>query len=171
MMKVVIYVACYDVNNVIKFREKTGITIDVFPEVQKNIYSYRQNALNQSESGGFLLGYENAKTKNFTISMTTIPQKEDVSSRCSLKLSSIHYNQTFFLKKPYGYVGTWHTHPTAVPNPSLTDLKDWKDCIKANKNKTNNLIFIIAGTKEFSVWIANCKTGVIIEGDVINEGN
>ena len=169
MIKVVIFVALYDINNIIKFSGEDGKTIDVFPEVQSIVFSYRQKALELPESGGFLIGYENARTKNLTVSTTTIPQKEDIGSRCSLRLSYIHYNQTFSHKKPYGYIGTWHTHPTAVPNPSLTDLKDWKDCIKINKNKTNHLIFIIAGIKEFRVWIANCKTGVITEGKMINE--
>lgn len=169
MIRVVIYVAHYDTNNIIKIIGDNSIIIDILPEAQNNIFFYRQTLWSHSESGGLLLGYENATTKNLTVSATTIPQIEDIRSRCRLKLSSLHFNHTITIKKPYGYIGTWHTHPTAIPTPSTVDLKDWSECIKANKNKTEHLVFIIAGTEEFRVWVANCKTGIIKEGRVINE--
>ena len=63
-------------------------------------------------------------------------------------------------------IGTWHTHPSGMPTPSSVDLRDWKKCIKQNRNSTSALVFIIAGTKSYRIWLFNSNLGNLIEGDI-----
>ncbi len=142
---------------------ENGKTIDLLPCAQAIIFSYRQAQETRPESGGLLLGYENAITKNYTISSVTEPNIADKRSRCFLRLSMFHRNTLETIAAPYGYIGTWHTHPTSKPHPSGVDLIDWKESLAANHKKTDVLIFIIAGIDELGVWVGNCATGSIIE--------
>ncbi|CDA78767.1 uBA/THIF-type NAD/FAD binding protein [Clostridium sp. CAG:242] len=143
---------------------QNGIVLDVFPEVQEILYMQRQTSSRLTEAGGMLLGYENACTGNFTISGATEPQVEDIRSRVSLLLGKQHQELLKSLKSPYGYIGTWHTHPSKIPIPSFVDIQDWKKSIIKNSNSTSALIFIIAGTEAFRVWLCDSTRGILIEG-------
>ena len=48
-------------------------------------------------------------------------------------LKSGHYMTMKKLDSPYGYIGTWHTHPTQFPTPSDVDLADWKNKLQYNE--------------------------------------
>ena len=165
-MKVVIYVVEYTkINEIKKIKLKDNVIIDIFPEVQKVIFDNVQREDTSTEAGGLLIGYENINTSNISITLATQPQNDDKRTRYTLKLSKEHIAISEQLEWPYGYMGTWHTHPSNSPTPSFIDHKDWKQCIKENANKTNYLIFIIAGKCGFKVWLGDCKTGKIIEGE------
>lgn len=148
----------YEKNAVIKkIIFENGITLDLFPKVQEILYSYRQCGADAHEAGGLLLGYENTMNGNFTLSDITEPQITDIRTRFSLFLGNLHQKKVKKLKPPYGYIGTWHTHPYSVPSPSNTDLCDWEKCIKKNRKSTSALIFIIAGIESYRIW-AYCST-------------
>ena len=144
-----------------------GATIDIFPAVQEMIYSYRQVASSSTEAGGMLVGYENVETGNFTVANATEPQPLDVRTRISLVLRGQHREYLRKLHEPYGYIGTWHTHPSTTPSPSSVDLRDWKKCIQKNQACTSGLVFIIAGTNNYRVWLCDSKTGNVSEGSLI----
>ena len=125
------YVVTYDNRAFIKkIVFQNGIVLDIFPNVQEILYMQRQTLSCLTEAGGMLLGYENACTGNFTVSGATEPQITDIRSRISLVLSKQHQELLKSLKSPYGYIGTWHTHPSKIPVPSFVDLRDWKKSIK-----------------------------------------
>ena len=129
--KDVIYVVTYDDRTSIKkIRFQNGISLDLFPDVQGLLYTYRQVANNAPEAGGILIGYENTSTGNFTVSGATVPQASDIRSRITLFLGKQHRELLKKMDPPYGCIGTWHTHPSSVPDPSSVDLRDWKKCIK-----------------------------------------
>lgn len=153
------------INEIKKIKLKDNVIIDIFPEVQEIIFENIQREDNSTEAGGLLIGYENINTSNISITFATQPQSEDKRTRYTLKLSKTHTSISEQLERPYGYMGTWHTHPSDLPAPSFIDHKDWKQCIKENINRTNYLIFIIAGKCGFKAWIGDCKTGKIIEGE------
>ena len=131
-------------------------------------------AMNELKEGGnvtsvesMLVGYENAQTGNFTLANATEPQPSDVRTRISLVLRYQHKEQLRKLQEPYGYIGTWHTHPSATPSPSPVDLRDWEKCIRKNQNCTSALVFIIAGTETYRVWLCDSRSGKIIEGSLL----
>lgn len=150
-----------------KIRFQNGISLDLFPDVQDLLYAYRQVANNAPEAGGILIGYENVSTKIFTVSGATEPQASDIRSRIALLLGKQHRALLKKLEPPYGYIGTWHTHPSGIPTPSSIDLCDWKKCIKQNRNSTSALVFIIAGTESYRIWLYDSHSGSIIEGKIV----
>lgn len=167
-MRDVTYVVPYEENATIKkIIFENGMTLDLFPNVQEILYLYRQCEITASEAGGLLLGYENAINGNFTLSTITEPQITDVRTRFSLFLGNLHQKTAKKLKPPYGYIGTWHTHPSSIPSPSNTDLCDWEKCIKKNRNSTSALIFIIAGTEGYRIWAYCSKNKKLYEGKII----
>lgn len=143
---------------------ENGMTLDLFPKVQGVLYSYRQCDVDNHEAGGLLLGYENAINGNFTLSDITQPQITDIRTRFSLFLGNRHQKIAEKLKPPYGYIGTWHTHPSYIPSPSNTDLCDWEKCIKKNRNSTSALIFIIVGLEGFRIWAYDSENKKLYEG-------
>lgn len=166
--KDVIYVVTYeDRESIKKALFPNGIVLDLLPDIQEILYSHRQNTGSSAEAGGMLIGYENVETGNFTVSGATEPQLSDIRTRISLFLGIQHNKLLQHLDSPYGYIGTWHTHPSEVPVPSSTDLKDWKTCIKHNRKSTNALIFIIAGTNGFRVWLYDSNSETLYEGDIL----
>ena len=70
-----------DRTSIKKIRFQNGISLDLFPDVQDLLYTYRQVANNAPEAGGILIGYENTSTGNFTVSSATVPQASDIRSR------------------------------------------------------------------------------------------
>lgn len=162
------YVVTYDEREFIKkiafFNE---IVLDIYPAVQKILYTHRQISNVLTEAGGILLGYENISTGNFTISGATEPQDTDIRSCNTLVLGEKHKESLKELQSPYGYIGTWHTHWAKIPDPSSADLQDWKKCIRENNNSTSALVFIIAGTEAFRVWLYSSETGALYEGKEI----
>ena len=167
-MKDVIYVVTYDNRTSIKkIRFQNGISLDLFPDVQDLLYTYRQVTNNAPEAGGILIGYENTSTGNFTVSGATVPQASDIRSRIALFLGKQHRELLKKMDAPYGYIGTWHTHPSSTPVPSSVDLRDWKKCIKQNRNSTSALVFVIAGTESYRIWLYDSNSGDLIEGKIL----
>lgn len=165
--KDVIYVVTYENrDSVKKALFPNGIVLDLLPNIQEILYSNRQATGTSAEAGGMLIGYENVETGNFTVSGATEPQLSDIRTRFSLFLGIQHNILLQHLDSPYGYIGTWHTHPSEFPVPSSADLKDWQKSIKHNRNSTNALIFIIAGRKGFRVWLYDAKSETLCEGEV-----
>ena len=166
--KDVIYVVTYENRKSIKkVAFPNGIVLDLFPDVQEILFFYRQNTGSSAEAGGMLIGYENVETGNFTVSSATKPQLSDIRTHISLLLGIQHNNLLQHLETPYGYIGTWHTHPSEVPVPSSTDLKDWKKSLKHNQKSTSALIFIIAGTKGYRVWLYDSNSEILYKGEVL----
>ena len=163
-----IYVVTYDDRTSIKkIRFQNGVSLDLFPDVQDLLYTYRQVANNAPEAGGILIGYENANTGNFTVSGATAPQVSDIRSRIALFLGKQHQDLLKKLNPPYGYIGTWHTHPSNIPVPSSVDLRDWKKCIRQNRNSTSALVFVIAGTGSYRIWLYDSNSGDLTEGKIL----
>lgn len=156
-----------DLSSIKKIKFQNGALLDILPDVQSMLYEHRQTGSDSREAGGLLVGYENIATSNFTASTGTPPQATDLRSRISLKLGLQHRRLLDEIVFPYGYIGTWHTHPSEIPSPSSVDLKDWRKCIKHNRTSTNALIFIIAGISGFRVWLCEAGTQTLYEGEIV----
>jgi integrative and conjugative element protein (TIGR02256 family) len=60
-------------------------------------------------------------------------------------------------------MGTWHTHPQNIPEPSLTDWNDWRETLEKDQTGSEYAFFIIIGLIEFRVWAGNLLTKEICE--------
>lgn len=120
--------------------------------------SQRQIRLEAPETAGVLIGLSSKNKKTIWIQDSTIGTPFDEQSRHYFKLTdSIHQsmvNEAY--EKSNGaqiYLGTWHTHPQDIPNPSHVDLDDWKHCVHRNPGRP--LVFAVVGTEAvrlYSKW-------------------
>lgn len=154
----------------IKGKLPNGLCIDLFEPVITQLIKSRQIGKDTPERGGYLIGYENAKTLNYTILSATPPSRKDYSKRYFIRLCSMNHLKSIELKKTGGYIGTWHTHPQEIPYPSSIDIKDWKESLKFNRKSTSYLIFIIVGLSCYRVWVGDCNTFKIFELKETNHG-
>lgn len=159
-VKIVVYV-----DRCIKFDLPNGSTVDILTDVLHGMMKWIQAQDNQPESCGFILGYQNYRTHNITLSDITIPQAKDERKRFFCKLvDSSHFDllQKSKHKKNF-YMGVWHTHPQNIPVPSDVDWNDWNDILKKDKTASNYAFFVILGKVEFKVWVGDFTTQSIIE--------
>jgi len=152
-------------NRCIKFDLPNGNCIDILNNVFQSIKDYIQFEQNTPESAGFLLGYQNRITNNITISDFTVPHSMDIRSRffCVIK-DAFHFLAIKEKSKNQNYyVGVWHTHPQAIPEPSSVDWNDWNEALIKDKSGVDYLFFVILGTSEFRVWVGDPSNNRIVE--------
>lgn len=124
------------------------------------LHNHIQSSLDDTEAGGFLLGYENKNTGSIIIDNLTIPQKKDKRFRNRFLLKDKNHIRLIkeAAKKESYFLGTWHTHPTDYVSPSLLDKYDWKKSIWKESPAATFMLFIIIGRKEIGVWVGETKT-------------
>lgn len=115
---------------------------------------------NQKEYCGVLLGREIINTSNIIIDKVTEPSEDDIQKKFYFFRDKKYHQKKIIeeWKKSDGtcnYLGEWHTHLEDVPNPSPTDIKEWKKALKKFKFDGNELFFIIIGIKEIAIWEGN----------------
>lgn len=153
------------VNRAVKFILPNGNVVDLLPEALSTMAVWKQRDLSTPESCGFILGYMNSETKNVTLSSITLPQHNSACSHFFCKLKTLLHSRQLKeneQKKNY-YMGTWHTHPQRVPNPSPTDWRDWRETIEKDTTGCEFAFFIIIGLDEFRIWAGNLQTKKIDE--------
>ncbi len=135
----------------------SGMAICVDQSVWEIWQNGRQVYPDMPESFGVIIG--SCKTAGACkFERATVPGKRDIQSRTHFVLHDPCHqkavNQAFRQSNGYlGYLGTWHTHPVAVPTPSSVDIKDWLACSKRNPDR--QLYFVIVGTQKTCVYIKN----------------
>lgn len=117
--------------------------------------NYQQLGPNDKEACGVLIGGYEIDEDCYVISDITTPLPNDVRSRASFRMQDKGHQEAVDRAFEISggkqiYLGTWHTHPEATPQPSVTDLEDWKKCIVRNKERC--LFFVIIGTGKFRVY-------------------
>lgn len=112
-----------------------------------------QSSISAPESGGLLLGTVHGQ--GMLISEATTPTRLDRQWR------------TLFERMPYGhraiakrrwrassgtvrYLGEWHTHPEDHPNPSGTDLVEWR-ALAIGRTDERPVLAVIVGRKGLHV--------------------
>lgn len=140
--------------------------IDGLP-LQK-ISEYLQINPRMNEAGGVLLGRYIIDSNDIVVDDITTPMPNDVRKRC-FYLKQKKYHQAVVTEKwiksngTCNYLGEWHTHPEAVPNPSSIDTGEWKRLLKSTKFDGEFLYFIIAGTQIIRVWEGNRTNSTITQ--------
>lgn len=132
---------------------------DLDLSISKSVYDlwlqYRQINHSDVEACGILIGTKDIGTNHYWIESVTIPMSKDIRKKNSFTMKDPKHQQT--VNRAYVasqgasiYLGTWHSHPQAVPVPSNIDYQDWKRCLKRNPDR--DLFFIIIGTEQIKVF-------------------
>ncbi|HDY7718953.1 TPA: Mov34/MPN/PAD-1 family protein [Vibrio vulnificus] len=128
--------------------------------VNKQVYEcwlkHRQMKPKDTEQFGALIGSRGEGERSIWIDRCTTPQKKDVSQRAWFVMKDPVHQKT--IDKAFenssgelGYIGTWHTHPQNVPEPSSIDLNDWEQCTLRNPDR--QLVFAIVGNTQVNLYI------------------
>lgn len=136
------------------YQSKCGKRLYLPVHLNQELFTYRQDQFESIESAGLLIGYYNQNGEVFIDTFTT-PKITDQRTRATFKLEAkLHQSEVDKIhiesEKILGYLGTWHTHPQDIPNPSYPDKNDWR--IHVEDNPDRPLFFIIVGIKKTSVY-------------------
>jgi integrative and conjugative element protein (TIGR02256 family) len=126
------------------------VAMIVSPQVDRVWKRFRQNAADSKEACGVLVGGYSSDHGTIFIEKCTQPGKRDWRQRFGFILKSCHHQRVLDLafRNSTGtqfYLGTWHTHPCAHPQPSGEDKRDWAKCMKRNPG-FEFFVFAIVGT-------------------------
>lgn len=150
-MKIVISATDKDVNY-----QLNGNLVVIDEGVASIWERYRQVKASDNESFGVLVGSRSDNSQKFWIEQCSTPKAGDLSSRAGFTMKDPFHQ--CFTNKAFeesggcsAYIGTWHTHPQAIPKPSITDICDWKNCVKRNPDR--QLFFVIVGIQEIRVYV------------------
>ena len=152
MTETVISVAC---DGVCCF-EGYGRRVTVCAEVAGVWHGHRQTQATAAEAFGVLIGTTSVDHREIWIEAVTTPLPRDRCSRHSFALRDPGHQQVVCRKFASSdgraiYLGTWHTHPEAIPSPSKVDRNDWVACLRANRGRP--LAFVLVGTDTVRVFV------------------
>ncbi|MDE0242017.1 MAG: Mov34/MPN/PAD-1 family protein [bacterium] len=138
------------------FFEGYGRRVTVGHEVAGVWQAHRQILATASEAFGVLIGTTSIDRREVWVDAVTTPMRLDRCSRFSFELRDPGHQRAVSRRFVSSdgtaiYLGTWHTHPEAMPTPSRTDKNDWVTCLRANRGRP--LAFVIVGTEEIRVYV------------------
>lgn len=118
--------------------------------------AHRQTEPRELESFGVLLGTTSVDRRDIFVEGVSTPMEHDVQLRRSFVLRDLGHQQIVdqAFSESAGraiYLGTWHTHPQAVPTPSRIDRLDWRACLRLNRGRP--LAFVLVGTVRVRVFV------------------
>jgi integrative and conjugative element protein (TIGR02256 family) len=127
-----------------------------WPAVHK-IQAYLQNKSTTPESGGILLGRFLLECDDVVVDEASAPMKGDKWGRYFFhrdrKLHQRLIDEAWVKSNgTCAYLGEWHSHPEADPNPSTVDLDDWRRKLRTDRFDGDHLFFVIAGVKRIRIW-------------------
>ncbi|MYF38900.1 MAG: hypothetical protein F4219_09120 [Gammaproteobacteria bacterium] len=130
--------------------------VNVHKDVAEVWHRHRQTGAKTVESFGVLIGTTSVNRREIWIEMVTTPMSRDQCSRFSFSLLDPGH-QKAVCKMFYStdgraiYLGTWHTHPESIPEPSNIDKNDWANCLRMNRRRP--LAFVLVGIEEIRLFI------------------
>ena len=136
--------------------EGCGRRVTVCEEVAGVWHRHRQTGATDVESFGVLMGTTSGDRREIWIEALTAPMPRDRRSRSSFALRDPGHQRAVCRRFASSdgrtiYLGTWHTHPEPVPEPSAIDREDWAACLRANRGRS--LAFVLVGTEEVRVFV------------------
>lgn len=151
----------------VKFKIASQGVIKLSDKVLSDFCKYRQIEKKDTEAGGVLLGRFIQYSPDIVVDQITVPMKRDIRKRCYFKKNREDHQELMnsIWKKSNGtcnYLGEWHTHPEPYPTPSSHDIKEWEKVLNYTICDSDELFFIIVGTKSICVW-KGTKKNLIIE--------
>lgn len=136
---------------------RDGGYLYIEPSVMNSLVRYGQEDY-QKEAGGCLLGFY--RGQHIHIAMCTQPMGGDRRKKFRFdRRDPDHVNIAIEQYKTSGskctYLGDWHSHPEAVPSPSLIDYEEWDKVTKLKKAWPT--VSIIVGRVEFWVGVGSAS--------------
>jgi integrative and conjugative element protein (TIGR02256 family) len=136
------------------------------PGVLKHFKKYQQKRADSVEAGGQL--FARLSLKEVVIERVTGPRRSDFRTRTLYvpdrmaeqpEIDDCH-------KKHLHYVGDWHTHPEANPQPSGRDWESIRESFIRSKHSLQGFLMIIVGTAGFPlglrVSLNNAETELVL---------
>lgn len=124
---------------------------------------FKQKKRRDLEAGGVLLGRYIEGTFDKAVDEVTGPLSGDERSRFGFYRDAVahqnYLNKRFYESKgTCHYLGEWHTHPQAIPVPSVIDLNDWRKRLVKDVIPSETVCYVIVGIDEIRVWEGNRLT-------------
>lgn len=134
----------------IKLNE-TKLSVLIDSNIYSELLSKRQTKKNDKERGGVLLGKLYPSLNEIVV--THVIESESSNSYkygISLDVGFLKNEIDRIWKESKGqitYLGDWHTHPEAIPKPSIQDYKTFVINYYKSKRSQNLLFYLIIGNK------------------------
>ncbi|WP_051398046.1 Mov34/MPN/PAD-1 family protein [Runella limosa] len=129
------------------FKSKDGrFAVEVSQSIQKNIESYSAIS-GKNETGGILIGNYKWNQTLAVISEITGPPSDSKMGLTWFKRGIRGLKQLIersWIKGHY-YIGEWHFHPYASPNPSRQDIQEMKNIATSKIYNCPEPILLIIG--------------------------
>jgi integrative and conjugative element protein (TIGR02256 family) len=125
-------------------------------EVLKVIRPFVQNIPEKLEAGGLLMGRYLLSGEGVIVDAVTTPGPGDTRFRTSF-FRSQRWHQAKLLQawqetaQTCTYLGEWHTHPQAIPEPSRQDRATWQRKL-VHDQYGESLFFLVVGSAEARIW-------------------
>jgi integrative and conjugative element protein (TIGR02256 family) len=122
----------------------------------EQLRAHEQRSRWRAEAGGVLLGRHLLDSHDLVVDEVTVPQRSDRRMRFSFFRSKRHnllaYRKWEASDGHTAYLGLWHTHPEADPEPSQVDRRDWEQAVARDSFEGDRLFFPIVGIGRIRVW-------------------
>lgn len=148
------------------FHRTVSGRVQIGPDAINAFLGYRQLTSQEHESGGVLLGRFIEESSDIVIDRVTTPQPGDTSSRSwffrSKKRHQALIDRAWAASNgTTAYLGEWHTHPEAVPHPSMIDRAGWLKKLQFDEF-SEVIFFIIVGTEDIRMWEGRRRSSHIV---------
>jgi integrative and conjugative element protein (TIGR02256 family) len=125
---------------------QSGQLLVISDKVVKHFGRHRQRRVYQSEAGGQLFArFDGAEV---ILEQATGPRATDQRGRTyyhpDRRAEQREIEQMYGLG--FHFIGDWHTHASALPEPSGTDLRSIRESFRKSYHRLNGFILIIVGT-------------------------
>jgi len=123
----------------------------------QHMLRFIQDASEKPEAGGVLLGRHIISCSDIVLDEITVPMDGDCRKHSrffrSRKAHQEAIDRTWYESDgTCVYLGEWHTHLEADPEPSRVDLRNWRHRLFRDLVHSDALYFVIMGTSLLGVW-------------------
>jgi len=124
----------------------SGETIVLTDQIVDHFKKHRQHRPWRREAGGQLFAHFRAG--EILVKEATGPRPTDRRGRAYYKPDRRAERREILdrFKSGLHYVGDWHTHPSELPEPSWTDVRNINECFAKSHHELNGFILVIVGT-------------------------
>jgi integrative and conjugative element protein (TIGR02256 family) len=139
------------------FERSGGGRFKIDGHAMRKMTGYAQRLPGHPEAGGLLLGRHILDSCDMVVDVVTVPMPGDLRTEYGFRRRSKMHQVLMERawrdsKQTCTYLGEWHTHPQAVPVPSMVDKENWRIRMRDDLYEGDTLFFIILGTERMVVW-------------------
>lgn len=124
----------------------SGSHVILTEPVLAHLAAHRQRRFWQPEAGGQL--FAQLEGRDILIVEATGPRRGDWRGRNFYRPDEAAEQAEIDARHPNGlhFVGDWHTHPQAYPEPSASDLASIADAVRRSRHDLNGFVLLVVGT-------------------------